>query len=385
MSITHYYVRATNGADVAGQGTTHATAYQTPQFALDDIGATHGQGAEGDQINICDAAVEGANTLAGSLSLVAYGTPALARPLVFRGYTATADDGGVGEIDCGGNPLFAAVYSCVTLIHLHCHTFGDNNGITLSASSTNTGGVFYCEVDKGASSPSAKTLVANSIALVGCYLHDAGTGGRAASNCLHTWGNFVTGCRNGIGPGYSLVNNIIVLTENGGTGIITWQYVDNVISNNIVYSTVANTGNGIYVYDTSGRMVNIIQNNIICGFSGAGGSAVRLDGENVQILGYNALYNNTNNLTYGAGGMPYLIDLTAHDVALAADPFTDAANGDFSLTEAARTALAAKGWPTSYLGAHANTVPNLNIGPIQMAASAGGSSVYRRVMRLIGG
>ena len=65
-------------------------------------------------------------------------------------------------------------------------------------------------------------------------------------------------------------------------------------------------------------------------------------------------------------------DLTANDVALAADPFTDAANGDFSLTAAAKTALAAKGFPLAYLGAHANTVPNLNIGPIQMAASSGG-------------
>jgi hypothetical protein len=70
---------------------------------------------------------------------------------------------------------------------------------------------------------------------------------------------------------------------------------------------------------------------------------------------------------------------TATNVALAADPFTDAANGDFSLTAAAKTALAAKGFPLAYLGAHANTVPNLNIGPIQMAASTGGGVNMPRV------
>jgi hypothetical protein len=64
------------------------------------------------------------------------------------------------------------------------------------------------------------------------------------------------------------------------------------------------------------------------------------------------------------------IDGRANDVALGADPFTNAAAGDFSLTAAAKTALAGKGFPVDYLGAAAATVSNLNIGPIQLAATA---------------
>jgi len=81
MAISHYFVRPTNGADVAGQGTTHATAYKTTQFALDDVGGTHGRNVvDGDQINICDSSLEGADILAAPLSLAAYGAPTRTSP-----------------------------------------------------------------------------------------------------------------------------------------------------------------------------------------------------------------------------------------------------------------------------------------------------------------
>jgi hypothetical protein len=115
-------------------------------------------------------------------------------------------------------------------------------------------------------------------------------------------------------------------------------------------------------------------NNIVCGFSGAGGKGIVAgDLSYMAAIGYNAFYNCTSN--YGTCNTLY--DLTAHDVSLAADPFTDAANGDFSLTTAGMAALRSLGWPASYLGAHANTDPHITIGALQYgptpaAASGGG-------------
>jgi hypothetical protein len=63
------------------------------------------------------------------------------------------------------------------------------------------------------------------------------------------------------------------------------------------------------------------------------------------MAGHNAYWNNATN--YYAGET--YIDLTANDVVLAADPFTNAAGADFSLTDAAKAALAQRGsrWPFS--------------------------------------
>jgi hypothetical protein len=74
-------------------------------------------------------------------------------------------------------------------------------------------------------------------------------------------------------------------------------------------------------------------------------------------------------------------------VALAADPFTDAAAGDFSLTEAAQAALRSLGWPATYLGAHANTDPHITIGALQYGPTpaGGGAGVYRRVAQILKG
>jgi hypothetical protein len=104
------------------------------------------------------------------------------------------------------------------------------------------------------------------------------------------------------------------------------------------------------------------------------------------MLGYNAFYNNANNYK-DADNIWY--DLRANDVALIADPFTDAANGDFSLTDAAKAVLRSLGWPASYLGAHANTDPHITIGPMQygpaVAAGGGGGPVIgSRLIRGIG-
>ena len=365
MPPTYYYVRATNGADVAGQGTTHATAYKTPQFALNDIGATHGRDAVlGDQINICDTAVEGANVLAASLTLATYGVPAMGAPLILRGYTAVANDGGRGEIDCGGFTMWnVATYDYVNCIDLELHTFGDNYGIVLDQGFA----LINCEIHRGASIPANKFLVFSNQGLIaGCYVHDAGAlpsssgqGIYAGSGIIYCFNNFIENCLSSLYANnhWVILGNIIYANAAGATGL-TANGNNILCSGNIVYNAAAGTGFGISApggFRYSGEYYN----NIVAGFSGAGGRGMEVGGK-ATMMGYNAFYNNTTNVNV-AGEI--WNDQRAHDVALAADPFTNAAGGDFSLTAAAQALLRSEGWPESYLGAA--TDPHITIGVVQ--------------------
>lgn len=373
MALTQLYVDPSIAGD-SGTGTI-GDPFGDLQYGLDSVTR---DSTNGDQFNIIGGTAE---VLAAPLSLATYGTPTTAAPLIIRGCSATANDGGFGEIDCDGDTLWAGVYSHCMLMHLEIHDGGDHNLVDFGNSSAGCAAI-ECELHRGASSPSGKALVragySGTNAVLGCYIHDAGTGGIGIDgydNIAKMIGNYVTNCPTGIRAGSNgEVSKNIVVAAAGGTGI-NCQGAGAFVEHNIVWSATGNTGSGIY---TSSVTHIHITNNIVCNFSGAAGRGVYATGK-LRLLGHNAFYNNATNEDIAAA----YFDL-GNDVSLAADPFTDAANGDFSLTAAAKTALASKGWPTSYLGAHANTVPNLNIGPIQLAA-AGGSSIYRRVMRVLGG
>jgi len=161
------------------------------------------------------------------------------------------------------------------------------------------------------------------------------------------------------GSGSVAIGNILVHSSNGG-GIGCNDTVGNIVVN-----TASGTGNGIEAL-LRGTAIN----NIVQGYSGAGGKGINVVA-GCKMVGHNAFYNNTTNMS----GTPVL-SLAANDVALAADPFTDAANGDFSLTAAAKTALRGLGWPAAYLGAHANTDGHVTIGAVQYGeAEAGGGGM----------
>ena len=372
MAITHSYVDYGAGSDATGDGTI-GTPWKTLQKAFDTLVRNAN---DGNQVNL-KAGTAHVNAAALDLTtFIAGGALAAVGPLIVRGYTAAANDGGMAEIDCGGATMFAAAtYDFVYLIDLEMHTFGNANGVVLDTHCM----LFRCEVHRGASIPSNKFLVyiGTGTMVLGCYIHDAGelpsSPGAAIygfSNPAMIVGNYIANCNGGIfgGYGWGIHNNVIYLNSTLGYGIqATYQAI---VTGNTIYNAAAGTNYGINIPNSGGQLP--VLNNIICGFSGAGGEGINT--ANLPLAGYNAFWNNTANYTVSD---QRFVDLTANDVALGADPFTDAASGDFSLTAAAKTALAAKGWPLAYLGAHANTVPNLNIGPIQMAASSGGGGAVR--------
>jgi len=331
---------------------------------------------DGNQVNL-KAGTAQVNAAALSLTtFIAGGALSATAPLIVRGYTAAANDGGIGEIDCGGATMWASAYDYVIMADLDCHSFGDNAGVSLGGSCI----LFRCKVHKGASSPSAKNLVnlTNASRIIGCYIYDAGAStarGCNAGNTLVAYGNYIAIGSGVSGVAYALVagtgntisSNIIVCAHAGTTGL--YIGIASVIANNVIYNTAAGTGDGVYLSNST--LTNTLLNNVIIGWSGAGGTAV--DGANVGLIGFSGLYNNTAN--YALTDQAF-IDLTASDVALGADPFTSAATGDFSLTAAGKAALRGLGWPAAYLGAHANTDGHITIGAVQYGeAEAGGGGM----------
>jgi len=366
MAITHNYVDYGAGNDTTGDGTV-GTPWKTLQKAFDTLTRNT---TDGNQVNL-KAGTAHVNAAALDLTtLIAGGALSGVAPLIIRGYTSAANDGGIGEIDCGGATMFAATtYDYIIMADLEIHTFGDNNGLVLDQYAT----LYHCEIHKGVSSPSGKSLVTLGLysKALACYLHDIGA---AASRGLRLNNNgLVMSCYVDMGADstsygidlfgtFSYAIGNVVKCSNVNQYALFLSAADTAIGN-IAYSSTSSTKYGIFL-DSATSLWSVALNNIVVGWSGAGGSSIKFSGD-AQLVGHNAFYNNTAN--YTVVGQTF-IDLTANDVALAADPFTDAANGDFSLTAAAKTALAAKGFPLAYLGAHANTVPNLNIGPIQLAA-----------------
>lgn len=331
----------------------------------------------GDQVNIKAGSTQ---KPVNSGSLARYGSPTEGAPLVIRGYTTIANDGGKGTIDLGG----AERFSYATIPYMHAiDLIVYNTGYNLSCITLGTGAlVLNCEAHTSSGASSTGIVVRAHSAVIGCYVHDlAGRGISTGYGSSLVVGNYVKNCSaTGIvmmNPFDTAIGNIVYGVRNAMAGISCFADRNNIISN-VVVGAANSTGDGINTGTGSDDVGAVVMNNIIMGFSGAGGAGITSGGGNLHMLGHNAFYNNTTDeeLT----GI-VLADLDG-DVALAADPFTDAANGDFSLTAAGKTALASLGWPSSYLGAHVNTNPHITIGAIQQELASGGG--FPKIASLLG-
>lgn len=358
MAITHSYVDYGAGNDTTGDGTV-ATPWKTIQKALDTLTRNT---TDGNQINV-KAGTAHVNAAALDLTtFVAGGALSATAPLILRGYTAAANDGGIGEIDCGGAAMFAAGNSFLILVHLKIHNGAAGGNIVVAGSNLTMLG---CEIVKGTSNATYGIYASENVCVAGCWVHGAISNAiRISSGVIAN--NYIADFTNrGVWPQNtcSIVGN--VMTSGSANFVVISTGAAYLIERNVMYATSAATTSAISISTSTGPFA--IANNIICGFSGAGGTGVGY--ANGHIIGFNAFWNNTAN--YAASDQTW-IDKTAFDVALGADPFTDAANGDFSLTTAGKTALRSLGWPSSYPGAHANTDAHITIGPLQYGPAVAG-------------
>lgn len=361
MAISQYYV---NPAIAGNSGTgIIGDPYGDLQYALNTLTRNS---TDGDQINI-KAGTDEVN--AAALTLATYGAPTAEAPLILRGYTSAANDGGIGVINCGGFSMWTVgTYDFIILAELEMHTFGDNNGVNLDDNCL----IWRCTIHKGASTPTSKVLlyVDATSAVVACNVYNCGNDGKhirigANSSASFNYLNALAATNaTGLyasGANAMVLNNIVNCGHTGQVGVLFdssgWCHA----IGNTIYNSTAGTAQGIYCGNFDGRYGGIVINNVLVGFSGAGGKGIQAD-DNLWLVGYNAFYNNTTPISVAD---QKFIDLTAHDITLVASPFSNAAGGDFSVS----AALKALGFPAT-LGPTTNTY--IDIGAAQRQEAGGG-------------
>lgn len=361
MALTLYYVDPVGGNDTTGNGTI-GTPWATVQKALNTIT----QGAGGDQIN--DKA-GGADVLAATLTLATYGTPTAAKPLIIRGYTAAANDGGIGDISGNSSVSVmdqsAAGKGHVNFKDMHLHASGAQDVIKMAGASVR---VIDCEIDNttgnGISISFANTQV------FGCYTHNIGGGNNINADDVHfnrceSDGRNPTGyIRAAASCGHNTIR--MAAAAPASTGIAPANGI--LVHNNSIFSN-GGTGSGISLASNFQSAVN----NIVEGFSGAGGKGINGNSTYQAVYGLNALYNNTTNVS----GVSALMSVGA-DIILSGSPFTNSGTGDLSLNNTAGAGASCRA--AAYKGAYyGNPFTNYgDIGAVQhqdSGGAAGGSFI----------
>lgn len=359
---TNYYVNPSTGADSAGNGSS-GSPYKTMQYALDDIGTTHGRGADGDQVNLDSVAKD---TLSSAISLATYGSPTAQLPLIIRGFDDTANDGGVGEIDCGGsNGLFSSAYNFVKLVDLKVHNAGTAHVISLGAGIL----ILRCEVyDTTARAVS----VENSVLVQGCNIYDAAYGLYCANDAAFVIGNYF---KNSGTTDFTYAIQLSGVTSTAMRNIISVDAASGGINcagngaiacNNSLLAVSSSGAGSIGIRNGSGTHSHTIHNNIVEGF--VKGIDKETEDETSHSFSANAAYNN---------GTDYAGDATNRIFA-----FDDGDNEELTATAFAKDGLDTFANRMSYfapldegnvLGGSFGAA-NLDKGAVQSAGGGGGGT-----------
>lgn len=297
---SEYYVDPSLGSDT-GDGTVgtpwgRATG-SVIQYAL-DTGITR-DATNGDRINI-KAGTD--DVLAANVSFATYGVPTASAAVIFQGYTATANDGGIGGIDGNGSfGINSGNTDFMRLVDLHIHNSGAGQLLHLD----NDVFVLNCEFNNSTHATSVSTD--DNSQYFGCHFHDIKKvevlGDSTLANCYfkNDGTSDFTQTINFTGGIAIAINNIFSL--DGGSDAITLSSgACRFIGNSILSSS--GTGTGITLASTAQNNKNVY-NNMIEGFSGAGGIGIEFNSGTGKygIYAGNALFNNTTDEANTVAGM----------------------------------------------------------------------------------
>lgn len=322
MAFSEIYVDPSIAAD-SGAGTV-GDPYGDLEYAIEQ---TTFDTTNGTRVNIkagTDEVLAAAlNTAMADTSVSVAWAPSETARAVFQGYTSSAGDGGIGGISGGGTVgiLAGGTNSYVSFIDLHLHNTG-STGIINASQMVN---VIGCELD---TSTGRGIDVDYRGTIANCYIHDiTASYGILAGGLQHVANNYIDGTFTTAAIANAGINlrNIVVCRGTLGQGILINADAATV-DHNSIYATDANTAAGVSV--NSGVYLQSISNNLIEGFSGAGGDAVDFAGTgSVAVFSGNAYYDCANG--FGAAGGAEFEHNTGNEL-LTASPFTAAATGDFS-------------------------------------------------------
>lgn len=361
-----YFCDFVNGDDATGDGSV-GTPWKTFRGSLSNITRDV---YHGDQINVRDTGTDAVDATEDITS--SYGYPDFPSPLIIRGYTDAADDGGVGVLSGAATRTIISTNAD----HVICKDmrFTDSGAARL-IKTDNYWDFVSCEFDN---TTGDGVRIDDDCRLTDCYLHNIGgiglsTGTRSGARaCVFENGanDFTTAFNPSSSSWAYIIDSIFDI--DGATNAISNSSTELRVANCSLYSN-AGTGYGI-TGSSSARSVVFI-NNLVEGFSGVGGKGIRLLGNwQIREYGGNAAYNNTTN--YDVTG-DILLNWGDNE-SLSASPFTDAGADDFSPADTGN--VWAGSFPTTYTGlSQANSRDK---GALQHAAAGGGGSTRRSRIRL---
>lgn len=312
---TDYYVDPSIAGN-SGTGTI-GDPFGDLQYALDSVTQDT---TDGDRFNIKAGTDE---VLTASLNLTTYGTPNNSYPLIFQGYTSAQGDGGIGGIDGNGDSIFSSsATDALHFIDLHMHNFGSNPCIQAD----NNCSVINCEINNGSGTVAAIDID-NGCIVLSNYIHDVEEAIIALNGSLIAFNRVdakSTGSNIMINGGTyaAILFNVVVCNAVGQEGIRVGNTGHCLF--NSVYNSAAGTERGIGASTSSD--ITSIMNNLIEGWSGAGGFAIEfLGGGTKAVVMGNAEYDCTTGYEDPDTNL-----YSKDNETLTATPFTNAASDDFT-------------------------------------------------------
>jgi len=321
---TDYYVDASLGTNT-GDGTVgtpwgRATG-SVVQYALDTITR---DATNGDRINVKSGATD---TLAAALNTTTYGSPGGTAPLIIQGYNTTQGDNPATQPIIDGAATYAIISETATssmhFFDVHLQNCGSvTNMIRLD----NFIRIINCELDDFTGSTAVQTDLYGQV--IGCYFHNIAARGCYANIGLYHRNRFIDGTNKFTTAAITVDTSQSAITENiisvsGACDGIQYD-LNAFVRGNSVYSN-AGTGTGI-APRAAGKYGASIMNNLIEGFSGAGGVGIEINAPTYYYDG-NSVYDCTTDFSVTTGNDLYG---GVDNESLSASPFTDAANGDFT-------------------------------------------------------
>lgn len=321
---TNYYV---DPAIAANSGTgTIGDPFGDLQYALNTVTR---DSTNGDQFNIKAGTAE---LLSSALSLATYGNPhsgSFGAPLVFRGYTSAANDGGQGEISCQGNNI--SVLDAFSSVHWLDMKLG-NCGTTWVLGASQSCLIFNCEFHSSRYGVMSATSGLLGSGVFGCYFHDCTLNSLDLAGNFTAIGNYISQSAGtsaiNLAGGSSIrsIEHNIISVSGSVHGILAAGYYWRIRHNSIL--SAGGTGTGIRATGDFAGYGAFAFSNLIEGFSGVGGvgilanSTAQLD----AVLAANAVYNCTT--TYSVADQQLPND--GSNETLSATPFAKSGSNTFA-------------------------------------------------------
>ena len=361
MAITNLYVDPSIAGN-SGAGTV-GDPYGDLEWCLSQ--ATFDT-SNGTQINIKAGTAEVISaTLDLTTNFTAGGGPSPTSALVFRGYSASADDGdfdartGIGSIDCNNKTVLSSTtQDDIILIHLEIFNRAGGGYATMIHLDNY---IAFIECELHSHSGTAEMVRADfGLNFWRCHFHSMlsteiciymrSQGGHCCYCYFDLIGTTATDALVLGHSGNTARNNIIRVSSS--TNGIRSNQSSIAIDHNSIWSN-GGTGSGIKLITGSDVFPHIF-NNVIEGFSGSGGTGINVTSTGyLGLYGYNCVYNCDTNYSVSK---TVLFDMANNEDLRGSSPFTDAANENFTLTNVGEVRQGA--WPQSLASSSALTAPN---------------------------